>query len=129
MYTKTRVLCGFRLKKGWLGCFYEKKGVPAHPTVILKGHRSLFGGLVGGRYNYLIGMGLVLLEVPKQTENNVKMTIEQRSEPVDNSDKEMDGGCLPIAHPLRFPCMHYHQCKNRVNVRGFYDKPWRNVKS
>lgn len=103
----------------------KKKGVPAHPTVIFKGTPQS----CWGRYNYLIGMGLVLLEVPKQTENNVKMWIEQRSERVDNSDKEMDGGCLPIAHPLRFPCMHYHQCRNRVNVRGFYDKPWRNVKS
>lgn len=72
-------LCGhFRKRDGW-GFF--KRGVPAHPTVILKGHRSRVGGRLGGRYNYLIGMGLVLLEVPKQTENNVKIAIEQRSEP------------------------------------------------
>lgn len=37
--------------------------------------------------------------------------------------KRQNGKFLPIVHPLRFPCMHYHQCKSLDRISGFYNKP------
>lgn len=34
------------------------------------------------------------------------------------SEWKFDCDALPIANPLWFPCMHYHQCKCLWEIRG-----------